>query len=214
VLGYLPIGFAYGILAQEAGLSFGNTVLMSVAVYAGASQFVAAGLFAGGVRPLSIVLTTFVVNLRHMIMSASLVPYLGQWRKRALSVFAYQLTDETFAVHATRFDSGVIDKWEALATNAFSQIAWVTGSWIGFVGGQFLADPRPWGLDYALPALFVALLVLQVRNWVQVGVAVLAGTAAVALNHLGIAHWAVVLATLIAATAGALWESWTNRASP
>ena len=103
LLGYIPIGIAYGILAQKAGISSLNTMLMSVIVFAGSSQLIAVGLFAAGVPPVSVILTTFVVNLRHMLMSAAVAPYLKRWRKAELAAFAYELTDETFAVHSARF---------------------------------------------------------------------------------------------------------------
>ncbi len=213
VLGYVPIGFAYGILALKSGLSAQNVVLMSLLVYAGASQFIAAGLFAAGAPAPSIVLTTFVVNLRHLLMSASLSPHLNTWRKGELAAFAYELTDETFAVHAARVSSGPLNKVEAFWVNAVAQIAWITGSWLGVVGGQFIPDPRPWGLDFALPALFVALLVLQIRDWVQVGVALITGAIAVALTVLGMDQWAVILATLAGATLGMGWERWNKARS-
>jgi 4-azaleucine resistance transporter AzlC len=183
-------------------------------VYAGASQFIAAGLFAAGVPPLSIVLTTFIVNLRHMLMSASIAPHLRAWSKPVLSVFAYQLTDETFAVHSTRFVSGTPNKVEALCVNAMAQAAWVSGSLLGAIGGQFVPDPKPWGLDFALPALFVALLVLQIHDRVQVIVALLTGLVAVGLTLLGLGQWAVVLATLVGATLGVIGERWTKKPSP
>lgn len=76
VLGYIPIGLSYGVLAQKAGLSGFNAVMMSLLVYAGSSQLVAAGLFAAGAPAPSIILTTFVVNLRHMLLSAAIAPSL------------------------------------------------------------------------------------------------------------------------------------------
>lgn len=121
VLGYLPIGFAYGVLAGKAGLSPYSAVLMSVLVYAGASQFIAAGLFAASALPWTIVVTTFVVNLRHALMSASLAPHLRAWRPRALAAFAYQLTDETFAVHSAGLVERSPDKVQAFAVNACAQ---------------------------------------------------------------------------------------------
>ena len=214
VLGYIPIGFAYGILAQKVGLSARNTMLMSLLVYAGASQFVAAGLFGAGVPAPSIVLTTFVVNLRHALMSASVAPHLREWRTSTLAAFAYQLTDETFAVHAARFDSGTVNRGEVFCVNLAAQAAWVCGSWLGVIGGQFVPDPEPWGLDYALPALFIALLVLQIRDRIQVGVALLAGIVAVGLTLLGMDRWAVVVATLLGATVGMVWEQWAKTPSP
>jgi 4-azaleucine resistance transporter AzlC len=213
ILGYVPIGFAYGVLAGKAGLSPCSTVLMSVLVYAGASQFIATGLLAAGALPFSIVVTTFVVNLRHALMSASLASHLRLWRPRTLAAFAYELTDETFAVHATRFAQGPPRKAEVFCVNACAQVAWIAGSWLGVLGGQFVPDPRPWGLDYALPALFLALLVFQVRSRIDVGVALAAGLLAVGLTRIGLNHWSVVLATCGAATAGVIWETWTKRRS-
>ena len=78
ILGYVPVGFAYGVLAQKSGLSGLNTLLMSALVYAGSAQLIAVGLFAAAVNPLAIVATTFIVNLRHLLMSAALAPYLGR----------------------------------------------------------------------------------------------------------------------------------------
>jgi len=213
ILGYLPIGFAYGVLAEKAGLSPQSAVLMSALVYAGASQFIAAGLFAAGALPLSIVATTFVVNLRHALMSASLAPHLRSWRPRALAAFAYQLTDETFAVHATRFVTGTPDKMEAFCVNVSAQAAWVSGSWLGAYGGQFIPDPKPWGLDYALPALFLSLLAFQLRSRIDVTVALAAGLLAVGLTWIGLDHWSVVLATCAGATLGVVWETRSKRSS-
>ena len=212
-MGYLPIGFAYGVLATNAGLSPRNVVLMSLITYAGASQFIAAGLFAAGASPASIVLTTFVTNLRHLLMTASLAPHLSGWRWPRLALFGYHVTDETFAVHAARLASEPVHPVEAFCINVAAQAAWVSGSWLGVLGGQILPDPRPWGLDYALPALFVALLVLQIRppdperadrRHIRrlILIAGASGLAAVLLSLSGLAPWDVILATLLGATLG------------
>ena len=230
VLGYVPIGFAYGVLALNSGLSPRNTVLMSLLVYAGASQFIAAGLFAAGVSPLSIVLTTFVANLRHLLMTASLAPHVREWPRPLLPLFAYHVTDETFAVHTASFAAGAsspddepvssgeparvgLHRGAAFCVNVMAQAAWVTGSWLGVVGGQYIPDPRPWGLDYALPALFTALLVMQIRDRVQLGVALITGALAVGLTLLGLDQWAVILATVLGATLAVMWEQWTKTSS-
>ena len=242
VLGYVPIGFAYGVLAINSGLSPRNTVLMSLLVYAGASQFIAAGLFAAGVSPLSIILTTFVANLRHLLMTASLAPHVREWPRPLLPLFAYHVTDETFAVHAASFAADTsspagettalgeptpvgestevgeptevgVNRGAAFCVNVMAQAAWVTGSWLGVVGGQYIPDPKPWGLDYALPALFTALLVMQIRDRVQLGVALITGALAVGLTLLGLDQWAVILATVLGATLAVMWEQWTKTSS-
>lgn len=213
VMGYIPIGFAFGVLAQKAGISVLNTLLMSLLVYAGSSQLIAVGLFAAGAPGLSVVITTFVVNLRHLLLSAAVSPFLKRWRKVELAAFAYQLTDETFAVHSVRFASQSPGKVETLVTNLTSQTAWILGTWLGLVVGQLITDVKPLALDYVLPAMFVALLVLQIRDRIQIGVALLTGVLAVGLMLIGINQWSVIAASLVGATIGVVLEKWTKKQS-
>lgn len=206
VMGYIPIGFAFGVLAQKAGLSVWHALAMSVFVFAGSSQLIAVGLIAGGAAPLSIVITTFIVNLRHMLMAAAVSPHLKGWRKRELAAFAYELTDETFALHSASFTSQPPVKPAVFAVNLVSQLAWVAGSWLGVSMGQLIKDVRPYGLDYALAAMFIALLVVQLTNRVQVAVALAAGVLSLGLKFAGLDQWHVILATVLAATIGVVVE--------
>lgn len=214
VMGYVPIGIAYGVLAQQAGLSTFNTVAMSIIVYAGSSQLIAAGLFGAGAPALSIILTTFVVNLRHMLFSAALSPYLKLWPKGALAAFAYELTDESFALHSVQFPSGVPTKVEILALNATAQVSWVLGGWLGAVVGGLITDVRPWALDYTLPAMFIALLVMQIKARLEVVVALLTGGLAVLFTLWGVGQWSVILATVIGATSGVALEQLRGQTLP
>jgi 4-azaleucine resistance transporter AzlC len=210
VMGYVPIGLAYGVLAQKAGLSPLNTVAMSIIVYAGSSQLIAVGLMGAGAPPLSIILTTFVVNLRHLLMSAAVSPHLKHWSKPKLAAFAYELTDETFAVHSVRFAAEGPNFVEAIATNMTAQAAWVTGTSLGILLGKGITDVEPLGLDYALPAMFIALLILQIADRIQIAVAVLTGALAVGLLLAGLEQWSVIIATTIGAAIGVALETWTK----
>jgi 4-azaleucine resistance transporter AzlC len=212
-LGYIPVGFAYGVLAQKAGLSAVNSILMSIIVYAGSAQLIAVGLIASGLNPISIIVTTFIVNLRHMLMSAALSPHLQNWKKLELAGFAYEITDETFAIHSARLAEETVPKAESFATNLTAQISWIAGTVLGVFGGRLIAEIEPFALDYALPAMFIALLVMQIKNNVQVAVAVLAGLASVGLYLLGLDQWYVILATILGATAGVILEQWIKKPS-
>lgn len=211
VMGYLPIGFAYGVLADQAELSLFATLLMSLVVYAGSSQLIATGLFAAGMPMLSIVFTTFIVNLRHLLMSAALAPSLSRWPQVQRLLFATQLTDETFALHSMQFQKEVPAKGQVFAVNLTSQTAWVLGSLLGYVAGTLFTDVKPFGLDYALPAMFVALLLLQIQHARMVIVALFTGMVSVGLTLLGVSTWAVMIATVIGATFGVVMESWKKR---
>lgn len=213
VLGYLPVGFAYGVLAQKTGLSTFNAVAMSVLVFAGSAQLIAVGLFASGAGAASIIMTTFVVNLRHLLMSAALAPHVRSWRKTEQGLFAFQLTDETFALHAGNFPKGPPVKAEAFSVNVIAQSAWISGSVLGVLASGLIADVKPIGLDYALPAMFIALLVAQVDSWAKLLAGVTAGAVSVGLLLAGVQQMNVIVATVAAATLGLGVESWISKRS-
>ena len=213
VFGYIPIGFAYGVLALKAGLSPANTLWMSVFVYAGSSQFIAAGLIAGGAPALTVILTTLIVNLRHMLMSAALSPYLKTWRRLELALFGFELTDETFVLHSARFGALASHRIETFSINLTAQLSWIIGSYLGMITGQQISDIRPYGLDYALPAMFIALLAYQLKDKAHLLAGLFAGGLAVGLALMGVQHWNVILATLAGATLGVFLESWIRKPS-
>jgi 4-azaleucine resistance transporter AzlC len=123
VIGYLPMGTAYGVIARQAGLSFFESILMSILVFAGASQFIGVGLLAAGAGFIEVVLTTFFINLRHILMSASLAPYLKKARSSLLPVLAFGVTDETYAVSITRFREEKANQWYMLSLNFIAYLS-------------------------------------------------------------------------------------------
>jgi len=213
VLGYIPVGFAYGVLAQKSGLGLFNTVAMSVIVFAGSAQLIGAGLFGAAASPFTLILTTFVVNLRHLLMSAALAPKLRGWKKWQIAFFGYELTDETFALHTMRMARRTPKKSQTFAVNITAQSSWVFGSLIGYLAGGQITDVRPVGLDFALPAMFIALLVPQVVQPVYLMMAILSGGLSVALYLLGFSQSHVIIATMVAATIGVGVEQWMKNSS-
>jgi 4-azaleucine resistance transporter AzlC len=209
VLGYLPVGFAYGVLAVKAGLSVANTGLMSILVFAGSGQLIGVDMLGAGAPPLSVIATTLVVNLRHVLFSAALSPYLRGWPKRRIARFCYQLTDETFALHATRFHNQQQSTAKTLAINMFTQSAWVVGSLAGAVAGGFVPDVKPFGLDFALAAMFAVLLVGQLLSPAHVLAGVLGAAIALVLSQTPAAPYAILTAA-IAAAAVASATPWTK----
>ena len=207
MMGYIPIGFAYGVLSVNAGISTVNTVLMSLIVFAGSAQLMATSFFAQGLNPYSIIFTTLIVNLRHMLMSASLSPHMEKWKKTEVAGFCYELTDETFAVHSMRFNNGEKDAYSAIAINLICQGSWIAGTILGVLLGNLITDVKPFALDYALPAMFIALLILQIKSNRHIWVALCGGMASIFLWKFGITQWNVIIATVLAATLGALFET-------
>ncbi|VEN75256.1 Branched-chain amino acid ABC transporter permease [Candidatus Desulfarcum epimagneticum] len=200
-LGYLPIGMAFGVLAQKAGLTTVQIALMSIMVFAGSSQFIAVSMLAGGVSASAIVATAFVVNLRHMLMSSALAVYLRAAHRGLLALFAYGVTDESFAVNMPRFKAGTWGLGRALAVNQSANLVWVISSVAGGVGGRFIPEGA-FGIDYALIAMFICLLIYQIREWIHLFTAVIAGLTAVGLALVIPGSGYIVIASILAATAG------------
>ncbi|MGD9975308.1 MAG: AzlC family ABC transporter permease [Desulfatirhabdiaceae bacterium] len=200
-IGYLPIGLAFGVLAQKAGLSVIEIGLMSVFVFAGSSQFIAVSMIAQHAGILAIMMTTFIVNLRHLLMSSSLAVVIPPSGKRVLSVFAYGITDESFAINHPLFKNGGWNMTSALSMNHAANMAWILSTMAGGYGGQYIPE-NAFGLNYAMTAMFICLLVYQLRERIHVVTAILSGFVAVILYLVVPGNGYIVLAALAAATIG------------
>lgn len=200
-LGYFPIGLALGVLAQKAGLAPLWIGLMSVLVFAGSAQFIAVAMIDGGASFAAIILTTFAVNFRHVLMSSALAVPLQGVRRLFLGLFAYGITDESFAVNMTRFGKEYWDKWRALTVNQTANLTWIFATTLGGAVGT-LIPAGAFGIDYALPAMFIALLVLQLRGRVYIFTAFLGALLAVGWKFLVPGDSYIVAAAVLAATGG------------
>ena len=206
VLGYLPVGMAFGVLARQAGLPPLEITLMSLFVYAGASQFIAVEMVSRGIGGWPILLTTFLVNFRHFLMSSSLFLYFSNHSLRTLGLLSAQLTDESFALAMSDTSKIVNRPLYLFGLQATAQFAWVGGS---LLGGLFagLIDPQGFGLVFALPGLFICLLTLQVKSRPHFWVVIVAGISSLLLKGVLPGNWYVVLAALLASGCGILIES-------
>jgi 4-azaleucine resistance transporter AzlC len=202
-LGYVPIGLAFGVLAHNAGLATWEIGLMSLFVYAGSSQFIAVSMIGSGAAAIPIILTTFTVNLRHLLMSSSLAVHLRGLGAGRLSLFAYGVTDESFSINIVRFRNGEWDWPRAVTLNQTANLAWIASTIAGGYGGQFI-PAGAFGIDYALPAMFICLLVFQIRGGLYLVVAALSGLLAVVFSLLFPGNAYIVMASATAATFGLL----------
>lgn len=205
MLGYFPVGFAFGVLAVQGGLNPFTTGLMSYLVYAGSAQLIAANLLMAGDSSLSIIITTFVVNLRHLLMSAAVTPHLREWSKSRQAWFSFEMTDETFALHLSRFCTSDVNPGEVFGINTFSHWAWVLSGVSGALFGDVIGDVKPYGLDYALIGMFIALLLPHVRIPRRLLAVICGALLSVGLALAGAGQWNVMLATVAAASVAAFW---------
>jgi 4-azaleucine resistance transporter AzlC len=200
IVGILPFGLIYGALASLAGLSLGQALGMSLLVYAGSAQFIAISLLTLGSGAVVILLTTLVVNLRHVLYSAALQPYVGPLAQRWRIPLAFGLTDETFAVVQRRYlVRGMAEhgQWYHAGVALALYVAWVGSSLVGALFGQSVPNLAGWGLDFAMLATFIGIVVPALRSQPQIAAALVAGAVAL-LCH----SWPYKLGLMAAALSG------------
>ena len=208
-VGFVPIAITFGLLAKTAGIPDYAGALMSLLVYAGASQFVGVNLALAGASLGEVMIATFVLNLRHFLMSAALAPRLDArvsrtWR----SVLAFGVTDETFTVGALQKEEWLSPGF-LLGLNGVAFLSWNVGTWIGLFAAAELPEIIKSSMGVALYAMFIGLLIPGVKKSREaLIVALLAAMLNVGLSlgtkYLGISGgWGIIMATLASAAAGA-----------
>jgi 4-azaleucine resistance transporter AzlC len=181
LLGVFPFGMIYGVLAIQAGIPTAPAQLMSSILFAGSAQFITAQLVGQNTPIFVIIITAFVVNLRHALYSASLAPHVQKLSKLWQVILAYLLTDEAYAVtimrYARRSDEPYI-QWYFLGAGLGLWSCWQVSTAAGiFLGAQI---PAAWSLDFTLALTFIALVVPSLKDKPALAAAISAGLVAVA----------------------------------
>ncbi len=162
-IGYLPIALAFGVISRTAGLPPLAAVLMSLLVFAGASQFVAVELLAAGATFPGIVATTFFVNLRHILMSATVSEKLPDLSRSWLAVLAFGITDESFSLLSTDRRSR-LPGFYVLGVVILPYLAWIGGSLTGVMLGGQLPEILESSMEIALYAMFLGLIAPEIKS--------------------------------------------------
>ena len=206
MLGVFPFGLAYGIFAQSVGLTPAETIFMSLTVFAGAAQFISLPMFAAGAGLVMISLTALLINLRHLLMGASLVPYMEKLSLPWKAFLCFGMADETYAVTISRAQTTGYSRDYHLGCNATGYVTWTISTVLGVVLGSHISDPLAWGLDFAMPATFLALLIPRLTDKTSMVVCMVAAVTSVAAALLIPGKWYIIVACLTAVVAGALLE--------
>ena len=206
LVGVFPFGLIYGALALNAGLSTLASQLMSSIVFAGSSQFVTAQLVHNAAPGLVIILTIAVVNLRHMLYSASLAPYLKDLSLKWKILLSYLLTDEAYAPSIIKYERDGIQPfshWFLLGAGFSLWFIWQISTALGIFLGT--AIPKEWPLDFALPLTFIAMVVPILKNRPMVASALSAGLVALLAYSLPY-RLGIILAALTGIIVGTILE--------
>lgn len=211
LIGVIPFGLIYGALALNAGLSPVAAQMMSSIVFAGSAQFITAQLVHEATPGLVIVLTIAVVNLRHILYSASLAPCVASLPTRWKAILSYLLTDEAYAPTILHYErDGVTPHihWFWLGAGCTLWVFWQISTAVGIFLGTAL--PEAWSLDFALPLTFIAMLMPVLRDQPAIAATVSAGLVALLTFSLPY-RLGLILAALVGILIGTLLE---RRKSP
>ena len=164
VFGYIGVGLEMGIVANTSHLSVLAVLLMSLIVYAGSAQFIIISMLLAGSPVSAIVLSTFLINSRMILMSLSIAQYFKKESLMENIALGSLLTDETFALSMNKLNQTgqkLKPKW-LHAANLVAYLVWAAATVVGCVLGNLISDPNQFGLDFAVVGMFIGLLYFQI----------------------------------------------------
>jgi predicted branched-subunit amino acid permease len=198
---------AFGVLAREAGLPFGSTVLMSATVFAGASQMAALDLWSAAPPILVLALATFAINVRHVVMGAALRPWFSKLPSSTAHFSLWFMTDANWAMSMAEHRKGERDAAILVGSGVALWLGWVSGGALGHLVGAVLGDPRVFGADVVVPAFFALMLTPLWPGLVRAWPWAIAAGVAVAAHMVLPGYWHVIVGGL----AGSLAAAWAER---
>jgi len=207
-LSVLAYGMVYGLLTREAGMDWQEAVLMSGLVFAGSAQFVALEMWTHPLPVAALAATTLVVNLRHVLMGASLAPWLQRMPAGRLCPLMFVLVDESWALSLGALHRGAAGVGYLAGSGALLWLTWLTATVSGRLAGQAVPDPEALGLDFAFTAVFLALLAGLWRGRGDLPAWLVAAATALAAHHFLPGKWYILAGGL----AGSLTGLWRPRA--
>ncbi len=211
LLVYIAMGLSFGFLAIENGMSPLNTILMSVLIYAGTAQLVGLQLIVLEASPFSIILTTLIINSRFIVMSSSIGRYLKKFNFYEKIIYACQLTDATFAIHTNRFIKANPPKVELFTTNIVGHVIWVISTIAGVYLGERNYNLSGFGLDFAMPAMFIGLLIPLIVSRIHLFVCILGIFLTIFFYLLGFSYWTTLTSTSISILLGLWIYRWNKK---
>lgn len=198
-LGYVALGIACGILGEKAGINPLEMFAMSIMAYAGSSQFIGIAMMIQGASFWSIGLTIFIVNLRYVLFSSTLVPYFAKEKFAFLTCYTHGITDETFAVNLSSFETETEPYYtpeEAFALNALGCASWSLANALGCYASEFISINVQL-VSYILTAMFLGIWVNYLVDRKMIIIGLSSGILATLLAQILPFKLHIVVATLL-----------------
>jgi 4-azaleucine resistance transporter AzlC len=210
LVGVIPFGLIFGVTAAGSAVGGGLGYASSVIIFAGAAQLATIQLVTAGSAAAVVIATALVINARHLMYSAALAPHFREFPARWRLALPYILTDQAFAVSVTRYEAESdpdYKRWFFFGGAISLWVTWQVTSAAGVLLGASI--PESWSLDYAIPLVFLALLVPALRDRPSVVAAVVGGVVALAANDVSY-NLGLLIGALSGIAAGVIAERVTT----
>ncbi len=203
-LGVASYGLVFGVLSQQAGMTKLQSLFMSAFVFAGASQFVALEMWSNTLPVFTIILTCFVVNMRHILMGAVLKEKLAGLSPFQTYGSLFFLVDENWAFTMAQWQRGNRDKALLAGTGICLFLSWTLSTALGTVAGSSGIDPVKWGIDFAFTAIFIFLATGMWQSRRDLLPWIVAGLTAVVIAHFFPGKWYILAGSITGSVTGAM----------
>lgn len=198
ILGMMPFAITFGIFGVTSGLSPFSVIVMSIVVYAGLAQFMVVKLYSSGIENLFLLVGfVFLVNMRFFLMGISLLPYIRNQNRLISWILSFGLSDEPYAAVINRFSRKGYDLKYQSFTYLFVYIAWVLGTVIGVVFSKVISNPLVWGLDFAVSAAFIVMLLPRLKSAINIITAILSAFISVLFYQIGLGQSSIFFASVL-----------------
>ena len=209
LVGVVPFGLVAGATPASHGLGTGAAIGFSTILFAGASQLAAMDVLIGGGSAAVAIAAAWTINLRMLLYSASLAPHTADWPRRHRLFAAYLLTDQAYAVSITRWSAAEPDPEEHrvayyLGAALLLWVVWQLSTIVGALAGNAVPEDLP--IDFAIPLVFLVLLIPTITTRPAAAAAIAGGGAAVAAGELGAGSLSILVGAVVGISAGALAE--------
>lgn len=205
-LAVIPWGFLAGSFAIDSGLTALEGQAMSAVLFAGAAQLVAMGMIKAGASVMTMVITIFFITSRHFLYSLSMRSHISGLPLRWRVTLGFLLTDELFALCGHHKPEN-FDRWYALGAGFSFYLIWNLATFVGIAVGAQIPDLQQYGLEFAVAATFIAIVVPNIKSWPVLLAALSALVSSVVFAYLGVES-GLVISSLIGMTVGYVSEGW------
>lgn len=203
VIGYAPISITFGLICKSGGFSLFETFAFSFFIFAGASQFMGINLIMLGVNPLSIIFTTFLVNFRHFLMSSALSSHFEERCQKYFPIIAHGITDESFSIFSLNEEKLKIEY--ILALEFITYFSWWGFSILGYIFGEFLPKELSISMEIAIYALFIGMIIPQIKKSKYVFfIVILSGLSNALFKNISFIPkgWSIIIAIILSSFVG------------